>query len=70
MEYGCSSRAVRHFAVGAKMGNDDCLNALEAMTAEGDATAKEYEDALDGHRIAIEETKTPAREKVKAMAES
>ncbi|EJK56503.1 hypothetical protein THAOC_23596, partial [Thalassiosira oceanica] len=48
VEYGCSSRAVRHFAVGAKMGNDDCLNALEAMTAEGDATAKEYEDALDG----------------------
>ena len=70
VNYGCSSRAVRHFAVGAKMGNDDCLNALEGMAAEGDATTKEYEDALAGYQSATEKAKTPSREKAKDMMAS
>ena len=56
--------------VGAKMGNDDCLNALEGMAAEGDATTKEYEDALAGYQSATEKAKTPSREKAKDMMAS
>jgi len=52
------------------MGNDDCLNALEGMAAEGDATTKEYEDAFAGDQSTTEKATTPSREKAKDMMAS
>ena len=56
-------RAVRHFLIAAKMGNKEWLDFIRKMCADGLVTKSQYAEALRGYQDAVEEMKSPQREK-------
>ena len=59
--------AVQHFMISAKMGDEMSLNDIKDMFKEGHATKAQYAEALLGYRDAVEEMKSPQREKAKRL---
>ena len=47
----------------AKMGFEGSLDNIKVMFMNGQATKEQYAEALLGHRDAVEESKSPQREK-------
>ena len=62
---GNYGRAVRHWLISAKMGDELSLEMIKMMFLEGNATKEQYADALRGYQDAIEETKSPERDEAK-----
>ncbi|EJK43936.1 hypothetical protein THAOC_37571 [Thalassiosira oceanica] len=61
---------VRHFMISAKMGFEESLDVIKDKFMEGHATKAQYAEALRGYQNALEETKSPQREEVKAFSKS
>ena len=55
-------RAVRHFMISAKMGDEQSLDKIKEMFTEGLATKVKYADALKGYQDAVEEMKSSQRD--------
>ena len=60
---GNDDRAVQHFLIAAKMGNKESLDFIRKMCADGLVTKSQYAEALRGYQDAVEEMKSPQREK-------
>ncbi len=54
-------RAVKHFAIAAKLGSGNSLKALKRLYADGFASKEEYANALRGHQAAVDATKSEQR---------
>ena len=61
--------AVQHWMISAKMGQEDSLHSIKVMFMKGYATKAQYSEALRGYQDALEETKSPQREEMKAILE-
>ena len=61
-ESGRFDRAVKHFIIGAKLGNDDSLEAVKLLYKAGFGSKDDFAAALRGHKAAIDATKSDQRE--------
>ena len=64
-ERGNYDRAVRHFLISAKLGDEGSLEAIKKLFTRGSATKSQYAEALKGYQNAIEEMKSPDRAEAK-----
>ena len=62
---GNYDRAVRHFLISAKLGDEGSLEAIKKLFTRGSATKSQYAEALKGYQNAIEEMKSPDRAEAK-----
>ena len=53
--------------ISTKMGYEESLTKIKDMFMKGHATKAQYAEALRGYQDAVEETKSPQREEVKAI---
>ena len=59
---GRLNRAVKHYIIAAKLGDDDALEAVKQGFVRGYASKDEYETALRGHQAAVDATKSEQRD--------
>jgi tetratricopeptide (TPR) repeat protein len=59
---GNVQKAVKHYIIAAKLGNDDALEAVKINFRRGFVNKEDYEAALRGHQAAIDATKSEQRE--------
>jgi tetratricopeptide (TPR) repeat protein len=59
---GNMDRSKRHFIIGANLGDDHCLKAIQGYFKSGIVTKEEYAAALYAYQAAIDATKSPQRE--------
>ena len=57
-------RAVKHFVIAAKQGQDDSMEALMSAFEDGLVSKAELASALRAHQAAVDATKSPQREEV------
>eukprot|EP00984_Skeletonema_dohrnii_P007293 scaffold2644_cov89-Skeletonema_dohrnii-CCMP3373.AAC.1 len=55
-------RAVKHWIIAAKLGNDESIERLKEMYQRGGVIKKDFASALRGHQAAVDATKSPQRE--------
>ena len=60
-------RTARHFLISAKMGFTSSLEGMKTLFTRGLATESQYAEALKGYQDAVEEMKSPEREKAEKM---
>ena len=68
-ENGRMDRAVKHFIIAAKLGNDMSLENLKNLHKDGHVSEEDFAAALRGHHAAIEATKSPQREEAVEIKE-
>jgi tetratricopeptide (TPR) repeat protein len=61
-ENGNHERAVKHFIIAAKLGDDDSLDALKEGYKKGIVSKEDFAAALRGHQAAVDATTSPQRE--------
>ncbi len=64
---GRHERAMQHFIIAAKLGDDRALEAVKRGFAVGFVSKDDYEAALRGHQAAIDATKSEQREEAYAF---
>ncbi|EJK77370.1 hypothetical protein THAOC_00804 [Thalassiosira oceanica] len=69
-EKGNHDRAVRHFLISAKMGDEDSLENIKTAFKAGLATKEQYTEALKGYKDAVEEMKSHDRDEAKAYLDN
>jgi len=62
MRNGRLRRAIKHWIIGAKLGNDHSLDNLKSRYREGLVSKEDFAAALRGHQAAGDATKSPQRE--------
>ena len=62
---GNYGRAVRHFLISAKMGDNKSIEIIKHAFTAGVATKEQYAQALRGYQYAVEEMKSPERDEAK-----
>ena len=60
-------RAVKHFIIAAKLGDDDSLDALKKGYKKGYVSKEDFAAALRAHQAAVDATKSPQREEGEAF---
>lgn len=63
MNNGNFDRAVKHFIIAANLGDSESLKCLKMLYTGGDASKKDYADALRACQAAVEATKSSERER-------
>ena len=66
---GTRGRAVKHYLISAKMGNNVSVENMKRMFTMGIATKEQYAEALKGYQDALEEMKSHDRDEAKAYLE-
>jgi tetratricopeptide (TPR) repeat protein len=64
---GRMDRAVKHFIITAKLGDDPALEVVKQSFIEGLVSKEDFEAALRGHQAAVDATKSEQREKAYAF---
>ena len=64
---GRIDRAVKHFIIAAKQGEDDALKVVKENFRRGYVSKEEYATALRGHQAAVDATKSEQRAKAYAF---
>eukprot|EP00985_Skeletonema_marinoi_P022910 scaffold14880_cov90-Skeletonema_marinoi.AAC.5 len=59
---GRYDRAVKHWIIAAKLGDDDSIEKLKEMYKCGYVSKQDFASALRGHQAAVDATKSPQRE--------
>ena len=67
---GKFDRALKHYMISTKMGDEGSLNKVKALFMAGHATKEDYKEALVGFRDTTDGMKSPEREEAKAIKES
>ncbi|EJK63436.1 hypothetical protein THAOC_15901 [Thalassiosira oceanica] len=67
VEKGNHDRAVRHWLISAKMGEECSLESIKEAFMAGLATKEQYAEALKGYQDAVEEMKSHDRDEAKAL---
>eukprot|EP00984_Skeletonema_dohrnii_P005372 scaffold1890_cov86-Skeletonema_dohrnii-CCMP3373.AAC.4 len=65
---GRVDRAVKHFIIAAKLGDDDSVEGLKQGYKEGSVSKEDFAAALRAHQAAVDETKSPQREEAAELA--
>ena len=60
-------RAVKHFLISAKMGDNDSFETIKEYFMTGDATKEQYAEALKGYQDAVEEMESHGRDEAKRL---
>mmetsp|Transcript_16969 Transcript_16969/g.27862 ORF Transcript_16969/g.27862 Transcript_16969/m.27862 type:complete len:84 (+) Transcript_16969:137-388(+) len=62
--HGCfrMDRAVKHYIIASKLGQDDSLQCIKDLHKAGFASKDDFAAALRGHQAAIDASKSPQRE--------
>mmetsp|Transcript_20346 Transcript_20346/g.31834 ORF Transcript_20346/g.31834 Transcript_20346/m.31834 type:complete len:311 (+) Transcript_20346:148-1080(+) len=68
-EYGRMGRAVKHWIIAAKLGEDNALNALKSCYKLGDVSKEDFATALRAHQAFVNETRSPQRDIAEASAQ-
>ena len=63
---GMTERAMRHYIIAAKLGDDGALEAVKKGYQGGDVSKEDFEAALRGHQAAVDATKSELREEAYA----
>jgi len=63
--HGNTERAVKHFIIGANLGDDDSIKSLMGMFKRGKVSKDVLAAALRAHHAAVDATKSPQREAAK-----
>ncbi len=63
---GKIDRAVKHWIIGANLGDDRSLDKLKYCYNKGDVSKEDFAGALRGHQAAVDATKSPQREAAEA----
>ena len=66
-ENGKMNRAIKHWIIAAKLGEDDAFEAVKDCFEEGVASKEDFEAALRGHQAAVDATKSKQREEAYAF---
>eukprot|EP00984_Skeletonema_dohrnii_P005142 scaffold1813_cov134-Skeletonema_dohrnii-CCMP3373.AAC.11 len=66
MSIGRTDRAVKHWIIAAKLGEDDSLENVKMAYRGGLVSKEDFASALRAHRAAIDDTKSPNRDEAKA----
>ena len=61
-------RAVKHFIIGAVLGDDNAIQQLKECYKDGHVSKEDFAAALRDHQTAVDATKSPQREAVKEMS--
>ena len=61
-ENGHCDRAVKHWIIAAKLGDDGSLEGVRSLYEDGLVSKEDFAAALRGYQDAIEATKSPQRE--------
>eukprot|EP00984_Skeletonema_dohrnii_P038555 scaffold41902_cov78-Skeletonema_dohrnii-CCMP3373.AAC.2 len=69
MRNGRLWRAIKHWIIGAKLGNDHSLGNLKKRYREGLVSKEDFAAALHGHQAAVDATKSPQREMAQSLFE-
>ena len=64
---GNYDRAVRHFLISAKMGDQPSFESMKSAFMRGLATKEQYAEALKGYQDSVEEMKSHDRDEAKAL---
>ncbi|EJK59003.1 hypothetical protein THAOC_20832 [Thalassiosira oceanica] len=67
---GNHDRAVRHWLISAKMGDERSFEMIQEVFMKGLATKEQYAEALKGYQDATEETKSHDRDEAKAFLDN
>ncbi|EJK58888.1 hypothetical protein THAOC_20953 [Thalassiosira oceanica] len=67
---GNHDRAVRHWLISAKMGDERSLETIKEAFKAGAATKEQYAEALKRYQDAVEEMKSHDRDEAKAFTDS
>eukprot|EP00984_Skeletonema_dohrnii_P005515 scaffold1943_cov85-Skeletonema_dohrnii-CCMP3373.AAC.2 len=59
---GRVARAVKHWIIAAKLGDDDSLESLKDAFGKGYVSKEDFAAALRGHQAAVDATKSPQRD--------
>jgi TPR repeat protein len=59
-------RAIKHWSIAAKLGNDGALQSLKDAYGKGYISKEDFASALRGHQAAVDATKSPHREEAEA----
>ncbi len=59
-------RAIKHWSIAAKLGNDGALQSLKDAYGKGYISKEDFASALRGHQAAVDATKSPQREEAEA----
>ncbi len=65
---GRINRAVKHWIIGANLGQNKSLEVLKKCFMKGYASKEEYASALHGHQAAVDATKSQQREKAEWLS--
>ena len=66
---GNLDRAMRHFMIAARFGDNDALKMVKKGYMEGDVTKEDFEKTLRQHKASQDETKSDQRDRVRAARE-
>jgi len=66
---GRMDRALHHWMISTKMGDEDSLNAIKKLYVDGDALKEDYGEALIGYRDAMDAMKSEPRRKALELHE-
>ena len=69
MRNGRPDRAVKHWIIAGKLGNDMSLENLKSNYREGLVSKEDFAAALRGHQAAVDATKSPQREMAETVLE-
>jgi len=61
------NRAVKHWIIAAKLGDDDSIVRLKEGFKDGFVSKEEFASALRGHQAAVDATKSPQREEAEKL---
>eukprot|EP00984_Skeletonema_dohrnii_P010169 scaffold3956_cov78-Skeletonema_dohrnii-CCMP3373.AAC.1 len=70
MRCGRLRRALKHYIIAAKLGNDASLENLKSRYREGLVSREDFAAALRGHQAAVSATKSPQREMAETAFDS
>eukprot|EP00984_Skeletonema_dohrnii_P018412 scaffold8594_cov81-Skeletonema_dohrnii-CCMP3373.AAC.1 len=63
---GRRARAVKHWIIAAKLGDDDSLETLKDAFGKGYVSKEDFAATLRGHQAAVDATKSPQRDEAEA----
>jgi len=62
---GNIDRAIKHWVIGASIGHKGSCDNVEVGFTRGHATKAQYEEAMCGYQLYLDETKNETRDKVR-----
>ena len=66
---GNTERALKHYMIAVRGGDNDSLDCIKDMYSDGDATKEDYTKALKSYQIYLDEVKSKQRDEAAAASD-